>query len=297
MKKENKSFSATFLCQTPHAPFATLCYAHYKTMRRIARRHMIMRRFRDTATHNTDTTETRKNNHSFTDFNSDIISSWVDQQTDVTGVSTGWKGLDNLYRVRFLVREQMRKCVAVISAVFLLSHGAPYRSLTLTQASHSNKKSNAAPHRLSRANSRSSLEFQTLANRSLSTLSSATCPRMKAGASQCARWRRRCGNLSAIKRLCDDFPSPHQLTNKTILSLVFSSPQARDHARQLLEKHVRKPFFETTTYAQGRKRMSLAEVEAGLAWLSDRFYVVRYEDEELPSIDWVLDVARSAVMR
>ena len=43
--------------------------------------------------------------------------------------------------------------------------------------------------------------------------------------------------------------------------------------------------------------MSLAEVEAGLAWLSDRFYVVRYENEELPSIDWVLDVARSAVMR
>jgi twinkle protein len=43
--------------------------------------------------------------------------------------------------------------------------------------------------------------------------------------------------------------------------------------------------------------MSLPEVEAGLAWLSERFYVVRYEDEELPSIDWVLDVARSAVMR
>ena len=79
--------------------------------------------------------------------------------------------------------------------------------------------------------------------------------------------------------------------------LSFRSPQARDHARQLLEKHVRKPFFETTTYAQGRERMSLPEVEAGLAWLSERFYVVRYEDEELPSIDWVLDVARSAVMR
>ena len=43
--------------------------------------------------------------------------------------------------------------------------------------------------------------------------------------------------------------------------------------------------------------MSLPEVEAGLSWLSERFYVVRYEDEELPSIDWVLDVARSAVMR
>ena len=92
-------------------------------------------------------------------------------------------------------------------------------------------------------------------------------------------------------------PSPHWLTFLSLYLLFFHSPQARDHARQLLEKHVRKPFFETTTYAQGRERMSLSEVEAGLAWLSDRFYVVRYEDEELPSIDWVLDVARSAVMR
>ena len=90
---------------------------------------------------------------------------------------------------------------------------------------------------------------------------------------------------------------PQWLTKNSFYLLSFHSPQARDHARQLLEKHVRKPFFETTTYAQGRERMSLAEVEAGLAWLSDRFYVVRYEDEELPSIDWVLDVARSAVMR
>ena len=92
-----------------------------------------------------------------------------------------------------------------------------------------------------------------------------------------------------------DFPAVAHHNSFQLLS--FNPPQARDHARQLLEKHVRKPFFETTTYAQGRERMSLAEVEAGLAWLSDRFYVVRYENEELPSIDWVLDVARSAVMR
>lgn len=56
--------------------------------------------------------KTRKHNRSFNDFNSEIISSWVDQQTDVTGVSTGWKGLDDLYRVRFCAAKglaQMRR--------------------------------------------------------------------------------------------------------------------------------------------------------------------------------------------
>lgn len=103
------------------------------------------------------------------------------------------------------------------------------------------------------------------------------------------------GGKQEFAAICET--SAQWLTLNSLSLVSFHSPQARDHARQLLEKHVRKPFFETTTYAQGRERMSLAEVEAGLAWLSDRFYVVRYEDEELPSIDWVLDVARSAVMR
>ena len=77
----------------------------------------------------------------------------------------------------------------------------------------------------------------------------------------------------------------------------FSSPQARDHARQLLEKHVKKPFFESARYADGKERMTPDEVSSGLTWLSERFVLIRYEDEELPSIDWVLDTARAAVMR
>lgn len=43
--------------------------------------------------------------------------------------------------------------------------------------------------------------------------------------------------------------------------------------------------------------MSPDEVQRGLTWLSERFVLIRYEDEELPSIDWVLDTARAAVMR
>ena len=43
--------------------------------------------------------------------------------------------------------------------------------------------------------------------------------------------------------------------------------------------------------------MGAGDVEKGLAWLDDRFHVIRYEDDELPSVDWVLDLARAAVLR
>ena len=65
----------------------------------------------------------------------------------------------------------------------------------------------------------------------------------------------------------------------------------------MLEKHVKKPFFENAAYAAGNVRMTPDDVQDGLKWLSERFYIIRYEDEELPSVDWVLDTARAAVMR
>ena len=50
-------------------------------------------------------------------------------------------------------------------------------------------------------------------------------------------------------------------------------------------------------YAGSSVRMDEGEVEEGLEWLEDRFHVIRYEDDELPSVDWVLDLARAAVLR
>ncbi|KAK9834060.1 hypothetical protein WJX81_006707 [Elliptochloris bilobata] len=72
--------------------------------------------------------------------------------------------------------------------------------------------------------------------------------------------------------------------------------KARDHARQLLEKHVRKPFF-AAQYAGNFQRMEPEAVQAGLSWLDQRFHLIRYEDDELPSVDFVLDIARAAVLR
>ncbi|KAJ6951043.1 hypothetical protein NC651_004639 [Populus alba x Populus x berolinensis] len=70
----------------------------------------------------------------------------------------------------------------------------------------------------------------------------------------------------------------------------------RQHARKLLEKHMKKPFFDAR-YGESAERMSAEELEEGKQWLSDTFYLIRCEDDALPNIKWVLDLARAAVLR
>lgn len=59
---------------------------------------------------------------------------------------------------------------------------------------------------------------------------------------------------------------------------------------------MRLPFFDAR-YSRGEKRMNREELMHGLAWLDERFHIIRCEDDQLPSIEWVLDLARAAVMR
>ncbi|KAF9667150.1 hypothetical protein SADUNF_Sadunf16G0303200 [Salix dunnii] len=70
----------------------------------------------------------------------------------------------------------------------------------------------------------------------------------------------------------------------------------QQHARKLLEKHLKKPFFDAR-YGEYAERMSAEELEVGKQWLSDTFYLIRCEDDALPNIKWVLDLARAAVLR
>ncbi|CAK7357360.1 unnamed protein product [Dovyalis caffra] len=70
----------------------------------------------------------------------------------------------------------------------------------------------------------------------------------------------------------------------------------RDHARKLLEKHMKKPFFDAR-YGESVDRMSAEELEEGKQWLRDTFYLIRCEDDALPHIKWVLNLARAAVLR
>ncbi|XP_039017482.1 twinkle homolog protein, chloroplastic/mitochondrial-like [Hibiscus syriacus] len=43
--------------------------------------------------------------------------------------------------------------------------------------------------------------------------------------------------------------------------------------------------------------MSVQELEEGKKWLNDTFYLIRCENDSLPNIEWVLDLARAAVLR
>lgn len=79
-------------------------------------------------------------------------------------------------------------------------------------------------------------------------------------------------------------------------ALCSMEKRAPDHARQLAEKLIGKPFFDLS-YARGIPRMNREELDAALDWIDDRFHLVRYEDDQLPSVDWVLDIAKAAVYR
>ncbi|GFP95926.1 twinkle homolog protein chloroplastic/mitochondrial [Phtheirospermum japonicum] len=72
--------------------------------------------------------------------------------------------------------------------------------------------------------------------------------------------------------------------------------RVREHARKLLEKHIKKPFFDVR-YGEYVERMSAEDLEQGKKWLSDSFALIRCENDCLPSINWVLDLARIAVLR
>ncbi|KAJ7562844.1 hypothetical protein O6H91_03G086300 [Diphasiastrum complanatum] len=72
--------------------------------------------------------------------------------------------------------------------------------------------------------------------------------------------------------------------------------KVREHARKLLEKHLKKPFFDAP-YSNSVPRMTREDLEGGKKWLNDNFFLIRCEDNELPSMDWVLKLAKAAVLR
>eukprot|EP00850_Spirogloea_muscicola_P006984 SM000034S12738 [mRNA] locus=s34:435986:444507:- [translate_table: standard] len=72
--------------------------------------------------------------------------------------------------------------------------------------------------------------------------------------------------------------------------------KVRDHSRKLLEKYTGSPFFDAL-YSNGIRRMTPDQLAEGKAWLTDNFVLIRCEDDELPSIDWLLNLAKAAVLR
>lgn len=78
----------------------------------------------------------------------------------------------------------------------------------------------------------------------------------------------------------------------------------KDHARKLIEKKVGKPFFDPPKYLQESDafsntpiRINDQEFEKGKEWLDDHFCLIRKDDDTMPSIDWIIEAAKSAVLR
>jgi twinkle protein len=71
--------------------------------------------------------------------------------------------------------------------------------------------------------------------------------------------------------------------------------KVHEHARKLVEKYTGEPWFEGK-YSK-KPRMRPETMRQGLHWLDNQFVLIRHEDDELPSVDWIIGLARAAVMR
>ncbi|MBT6205934.1 MAG: toprim domain-containing protein [Rhodospirillaceae bacterium] len=70
----------------------------------------------------------------------------------------------------------------------------------------------------------------------------------------------------------------------------FENPPA-EHIAKLAEKYLLAPFWEGPS-----ARATEAEVRQAMTWLKERFFFIRADDES-PTIDWILEAAKGAVMR
>eukprot|EP00775_Hariotina_reticulata_P010436 gene10436-10594_t len=70
----------------------------------------------------------------------------------------------------------------------------------------------------------------------------------------------------------------------------------REHGRKLMEKYTGKAFFNAA-YSEGTARMSVMELVDALIWIDEHFHIIRPPPEQLPSIEYILDKARAAVLR
>lgn len=64
-----------------------------------------------------------------------------------------------------------------------------------------------------------------------------------------------------------------------------------EHVTKLVEKRLRKPFFDGP-----RARMTEAELSGAIDWVADHFSFIR-ADDDAPTIDWLLETATGAVLR
>lgn len=84
-----------------------------------------------------------------------------------------------------------------------------------------------------------------------------------------------------------------------VFALCSLENKVHEHGRKLLEKFVGRPFFNLPQKFGGHKvqRMREDELKRGFEWINQHFVLLRHDDDQLPSIDYILEVARIAVLR
>jgi|SRR5579872_1627883 len=70
----------------------------------------------------------------------------------------------------------------------------------------------------------------------------------------------------------------------------FENPP-EEHFAKYAEKYIARPFFDGP-----RQRMTESEVQQCLAWAKGKFFLIR-TDDEAPTVNWILEKARVAVIR
>jgi twinkle protein len=81
-------------------------------------------------------------------------------------------------------------------------------------------------------------------------------------------------------------------THGFVFGLSSFENQPDEHIAKIIEKHVQRPFWDGPT-----PRMSESQVLQAMEWADRHFRFVRMDDEDAPTIDWLLDRGRELVER
>ena len=95
------------------------------------------------------------------------------------------------------------------------------------------------------------------------------------------------GKSQFIDALCMNLAEKH---NWRFGICSFENPPP-NHLTKLIELRKRAPFWPGPS-----QRLSLEEVEDAVSWIKERFIFIR-DDEESPTLDWILETAKAAVLR
>lgn len=81
------------------------------------------------------------------------------------------------------------------------------------------------------------------------------------------------------------------------MALCSLENKVHEHGRKFLEKIAGKPMLPHPRARQNAQPMDERDFTSAFSWLASHFFLIRHEGDQLPSIDFIMDIARVAVFR